>query len=213
MDIVFGGTFNPPHRGHERVIERLLALFPQARIHLMPCWQPVHKSPTQVPIAIRRQWLQAFVAPWSNVTLDEREWHFSQPSFTLDSLRSWRQELGADAPLAFAIGSDSWAQFEQWHGWRSLLDLAHWLIVSRPDMPAQPKAEVVEYCSQRWLSPAQVEQIQATPAGYVMAVPGEPLVAASSMLRAAHQDDAKILPERVRVLWQDYVDQQAGLNP
>lgn len=207
MDIVFGGTFNPPHRGHERVIERLQTWLPSARIHVMPCWQPVHKSPTQASIEVRRAWLQAFIAPWSQVYLDEREWHQNAPSYTLDSLRAWRAELGPKAPLAFAIGSDSFAQFDRWRHWPELLDLAHWLVVSRPGLPTHPSAAVTAYCAQRWLAPAQIAELQSQPAGHLVAVPGEPLAAASSALRLGEQQATDILPERVRVLWQHDFEQ------
>jgi nicotinate-nucleotide adenylyltransferase len=211
MDIVFGGTFNPPHCGHERVIERLRVFLPQARIHLMPCWQPVHKAPAQVPVAIRRQWLEAFISPWPEVALDEREWHRSAPSYTLDSLRAWRRACGPEQPLAFAIGSDSFAQFEHWHEWRTLLDLAHWLIVSRPDYPASPSAAVAAECRERWLADDQVAQLWARPAGLVMTVPGEPLAAASSQVRLGQQT-THLLPERVRVLWADYMNHPTGFH-
>lgn len=212
MNIIFGGTFNPPHCGHERAIERLRALLPRSPIHLLPCWQPVHKAPAQAPIAIRRQWLEAFISPWSDVFIDEREWHRSQPSFTLDSLREWRADVGPSAPLAFAIGSDSFAHFEQWHEWRTLLDLAHWLVVSRPNLPAVPSAEVAAACSQRWLAPAQSAELFTRPAGYMLAVPGADLAAASSELRQGQLTAAEILPERVRVLWAHFIDHQTGLH-
>lgn len=206
MNIIFGGTFNPPHCGHERVIERLRILFPASPIHLLPCWQPVHKAPAQAPIAVRRQWLEAFVAPWSEVFIDEREWRRSSPSYTLDSLREWRVEVGAKDPLAFAMGSDSFAQFDQWHEWRTLLELSHWLVVSRPHLPAFPNAEVAATCAHRWLASTDHAALLAQPAGYLMAVPGEAVAAASSQLRQGQHTAAKILPERVRVLWADYIN-------
>lgn len=212
MDIVFGGTFNPPHCGHQRVIERLQDWLPNARIHLLPCWQPVHKAPTTVPVAIRRLWLEAFIEPWSNVFLDEREWLGHRASYTVDTLQAWRLELGPTAPLAFAIGSDSFAQFESWHRWSELFDLAHWLVLSRPDCPATPSTAVAERCAQRWCDPTEKARLLSQPAGCVVDVPGEPLAAASSDLRQQQSLASDLLPERVRVLWQHHLDQLTGFH-
>ena len=40
---LFGGTFNPPHLGHRRLLDSFCSLLPFDRVFVVPDKRPVHK--------------------------------------------------------------------------------------------------------------------------------------------------------------------------
>ena len=60
---LFGGTFNPIHRGHLQVIQEVQEAFRLDRIHLIPAALPPHKEPRGVADARdRMQMIELAVA-------------------------------------------------------------------------------------------------------------------------------------------------------
>ena len=67
------------------------------------------------------------------LVVDRRELRRPGPSYTVDTLRELRAESGEAAAIAWLIGADSLRQLHTWHRWKRLFELAHVLIVERPD--------------------------------------------------------------------------------
>ncbi len=59
-----------------------------------------------------------------------------RPSYTVDTLRELRGELGPSRPLAWLVGADSLLGLSGWHEWEAL-DLAHFVVAERPGSPLQ----------------------------------------------------------------------------
>ena len=54
-----------------------------------------------------------------------------QPNYTVDTLEALGQ-LYPGAEIFAIAGADSFLQMPQWHRWRRLMELADWIVVSRP---------------------------------------------------------------------------------
>ena len=63
---------------------------------------------------------------------DRRELERQGNSYTFDTLRSLRDDLGAEIPLAFVLGMDAFLAFRSWHRWQEIMQLAHLVVMSRP---------------------------------------------------------------------------------
>lgn len=55
----------------------------------------------------------------------------------VDTLAEFRAEVGSDQPLALVVGQDAVNQLDSWKDWRRLFDLAHIVIMRRPDSSYQ----------------------------------------------------------------------------
>ena len=53
------------------------------------------------------------------------------PTYTIDTLRDLR-ELFPDAEFYFITGADSLASIMSWHNWEEMLEMAHFVGVTRP---------------------------------------------------------------------------------
>jgi nicotinate-nucleotide adenylyltransferase len=134
--VVFGGTFDPPHRWHIRAAAAARrAAFPDGWIVFVPAARsPLKRSgPTASDrdrVAMIR--LAAARLPRSVIWTDEIDRAGRGPSYTVDSLERLRRALGPEVPMRLVIGADQAAQFHRWRRFRRVMDLAEPIVVLRP---------------------------------------------------------------------------------
>ena len=62
--IIFGGSFDPPHRGHRALLDCLLTRFPEAKISLIPVHHHAFGK-NLTPFSLRVSWCNALAADLS----------------------------------------------------------------------------------------------------------------------------------------------------
>ena len=130
---VLGGTFDPVHNGHTGLAAALQQALSPAQLWLMPCHEPSHRVPARATPRQRAAMLRLAIGDGAGaVGIDLRELRRRGVSWTIDSLREYRTERGASAPLALVVGSDAFADIHNWRSWRELLVCAHLIVVPRP---------------------------------------------------------------------------------
>lgn len=212
--LFYGGTFDPIHNGH-------LAIACAARdalgatVRLMPAADPPHRAPPGADAEQRARMLDLAVAGIPGLLVDRRELERQGRSYTIDTLRDLRAELGPDQPIALLIGADSFIGLPTWRDWRELFEYAHFVVARRPgsaldsELPDEIAVETVG----RWVdSPDQLKQ---SPAGGVFQL-DQPLhpESASEIRRgiASHGDWQALVPPTVAgfILAQGLYSGQAG---
>ncbi|QDH70658.1 nicotinate-nucleotide adenylyltransferase [Marilutibacter alkalisoli] len=166
MFLLYGGTFDPIHNGH-------LAIARCARdalgvcVRLMPAADPPHRSPPGADAIQRARMLEIAVAGEPGLAVDRRELERDGRSWTADTLRALRAEIGPEQPVALLVGADSFLGLTGWKEWRSLFGLTHFVIAERPGSPLDgPLAtELAEEVETRWVSTP--EALGATPCGRI----------------------------------------------
>lgn len=155
LRILYGGTFDPIHNGHLAVAMHARDVL-DAEVSLLPARDPPHKGPTSVDAADRACMCELAVAGVSGLNVDERELRRGTPSWTIDTLRELRGEIGGRAPLALLLGADSFLGLPTWKEWRELPKLAHFVIAERPGFDldsAMPPGLATEFGSRFIASP------------------------------------------------------------
>lgn len=140
LRILYGGTFDPVHAGH-LAIARAAHEALGVPVHLMPAADPPHRPPPGASAAQRVAMLALALATEPGLGLDLRELQRDGRSWSVDTLRGLRGEIGPQAPVALLVGADSFAGLPTWKSWRELFDLAHFVVASREggdeDLPAE----------------------------------------------------------------------------
>lgn len=137
LHLLYGGTFDPVHLGHLAVARAALATTGAAHLDFLPAADPPHRGPPGAAFADRLDLLRAALAgepppavgTWA---IDAREGARQGPSYTVHTLRDWRQEHGEARPLGFVLGADAFLGLTGWHEWPALFGLAHLLVARRP---------------------------------------------------------------------------------
>ena len=130
--VVFGGTFDPVHNGHLKSSIAIKELLGVEVVKLVPCQIPPHRSSPSTTPGHRSEMLRIATEALEGIEVDERELRRTGPSFTYDTLKSYREELGAEVPLIFVMGSDAFATLSEWYRWQELCELAHLVALNRP---------------------------------------------------------------------------------
>ena len=210
--LLFGGTFDPIHRGHlASLLELQQRLQPDA-VRLLPAKAPPHRTEPGATPAERLAMVQAAVAGHPGLIADGRELRRDGPSYSRDTVAELRRELGADCALAWVLGSDAFAAFCSWHRWRQLLELAHLIVLARPGSELPTAGAEADLLQRRRLHDPQ--QLRETPAGGILPLTLTPhpvsATAVRERLRAGELPWA-LLPEPVcRYIEHHHLYQQPG---
>lgn len=130
---IFGGTFDPPHLGHLLLAEEIREDFDLDEVYFMPCNEPPHKDRPDLTEA-KHRFAMVVAATLHNPGFVASPLEVNRPgrSYSIDTLRALREDLGEETELLFVTGLDSFLEIETWKDWQQLLDVCHVIVVSRP---------------------------------------------------------------------------------
>lgn len=163
--IIFGGSFDPPHRWHTTIAAAARRkLFPRTGwIIIIPAARsPFKDRGPQAPDADRLRMLELATAGMQRVIiwteeLDRAAAKPGQPSFTIDTLRTLRKQLGDRLPLRLLIGADQAAGFHKWKLHREIAALAEPLVVRRPPVTRETDLRPILAATKAW-TPAELDR-------------------------------------------------------
>ena len=199
VHVLYGGTFDPVHNGH-LAIARAARDALDCDIHLMPAADPPHRAPPGANADDRTAMLALAIAGEARLWLDRRELARGGLSWSIDTVRGLRAQLGGLAPIALLVGADSFTGLPTWKSWRELPDVVHFVVAERPGSPLDQAlpAELAGAMAGRWVD--SVEALGQVPSGRVLRL-HQPLQAHSATeLRrriASGQPWRHLLPPRV----------------
>jgi nicotinate-nucleotide adenylyltransferase len=141
----FGGTFDPIHRGHTAIAQAAAEQFGLGEIVFAPVGrQPLKAKTAEAPFADRLAMVRlacetgALRAKLVASDIDAPK-SDGEPNYTADTLA----ELALtrrDAELFAISGADSFLTLRSWREPDRLLELAQWIVVSRPGFPLSREA-------------------------------------------------------------------------
>ena len=122
---LFGGSFDPVHRGHLALAQYLLECGAVEEVWLMVSPLNPLKSGTQLsPDAERLEMARLAAADVPGVVVSDFELHLPRPSYTWRTLRALR-EAHPDIEFSLIVGADNWLVFDRWqHGAPPLVGLS-----------------------------------------------------------------------------------------
>ncbi|MCY4399728.1 MAG: nicotinate-nucleotide adenylyltransferase [Gemmatimonadetes bacterium] len=128
---VFGGTFDPPHRGHAVVAAEVADVVGLDRVLWVPASTPPHKTGWPVTSAeVRSRMVSATIRNDPRFELCELELERGGVSYTVDTLRALKA-AHPDWSLMLVIGDDLLAGFSRWREPDAILELAEVVAISR----------------------------------------------------------------------------------
>jgi nicotinate-nucleotide adenylyltransferase len=131
--VVLGGSFDPVHLGHLRLAAEARAKLGADRVLLVPAAaQPLKAARRLAPAADRLAMLRLAAAPHPWLEVSEIELDRPGPSYTVDTLRALRADLGALAEIFFVAGADVLRELDRWYRADEIFRLARFVVATRP---------------------------------------------------------------------------------
>jgi nicotinate-nucleotide adenylyltransferase len=137
---IFGGTFDPIHRGHLVVARAAAAKFQLKQIWFVPADIPPHKQKSPITafdhryamvalgLAGEKEFLPSLLeAPDQTVPESKRK-----PSYSIETVRRVKKTLGRSDRLYFLIGMDAFRDIAKWYKAEELLKECDFIVASRP---------------------------------------------------------------------------------
>jgi nicotinate-nucleotide adenylyltransferase len=128
---VLGGTFDPIHVGHLALARSARVALGFDEIRFLPTGISWQKSETATSARDRLEMVRIAIEGQAGFVTDDREVKRGGNSYTVDTLRELRSELGEETMLVLLLGSDQLRNLATWHRYRELLDYAHIAVTRR----------------------------------------------------------------------------------
>lgn len=128
---IFGGTFDPVHEGHCAVARAVQIACSFSRMIWMPAGHPWQKSAINAPINHRLSMLSKAVLQLPGHEISLHEAYNDGITYTIETVRALRGDLGYDFPLTLVLGWDSFSGIGTWKNGIDILNEVNLAIVPR----------------------------------------------------------------------------------
>ena len=135
--ILFGGSFDPIHRGHIIVAKSAAKQIGSDKVVFIPARRSPHKEffPNAGDNA-RLDMISIAISAENTFQVSDCELKRSDPSYTIDTIRFFRQTYPDDTQFYWLVGADMLAELPKWYEIRSIIDECNLSIMDRGGMDA-----------------------------------------------------------------------------
>jgi len=139
---ILGGTLDPIHCGHLAAAAAARDAFDLPRVLVVPSHVPPHR-PVQPMASPYHRFAMAALAVSGIPRLEacDDELRAEGTSYTADTLERLHGRGFGAAQMFFITGADAFAEIATWRRYPAVLDLAHFVVVSRPGHDIEALAE------------------------------------------------------------------------
>ncbi len=207
---VLGGTFDPIHLGHVAAADAAQQTLGLESIVLVPSRIPPHRAdPVSASGTHRLAMAQLAAAGRPGWSASRIELNREGPSYTYDTLVALGEskskalsERGAsrsDAPseskgtqIFFITGADAFAEIATWSRYPAVLDLAHFVVVSRPGITLDSLRERVPSAFERDAPrpPASLRELLAPKTRVILVEAHTPDVSSTEIRRRVREGES-----------------------
>ena len=130
---LFGGTFDPVHRGHLAIAREAAQKFDLSRVYFVPADLPPHKLNRELTDFYHRFAMLALATAGEErfvpSLLDSST---GQPNYSIHTVRRLKDSLRKSDKLYFLIGIDAFMEISTWYHPVELLAECEFIVASRP---------------------------------------------------------------------------------
>ncbi|MFO7941068.1 MAG: nicotinate-nucleotide adenylyltransferase [Bacillota bacterium] len=130
---VMGGTFDPIHYGHLVAAESAYESFSLSEVIFVPAGDPPHKTGDDVtPARHRLEMARLATEDNPHFRVSPIEVERAGLSYTIDTMRDFRDRYGSDVDLYFITGIDAILQIPEWNNTEGLFEICRFIAATRP---------------------------------------------------------------------------------
>ena len=137
---LFGGTFDPIHRGHLAVARAARRRFRLDRIYFVPAHVPPHKQKRKLApyrhryamVALATAGQAAFVPSRLEEAAAPARSREARPSYSIETVRRLKRQLARRDQLYFLIGADAFGDLATWRQPQALCREVEFIVAARP---------------------------------------------------------------------------------
>ncbi|NMC36112.1 nicotinate (nicotinamide) nucleotide adenylyltransferase [Candidatus Beckwithbacteria bacterium] len=132
--MLFGGSFDPPHLGHQEMVKRVL----QLNLANQVCYVPCAKHPFAKNLLASKDRLAMLkLIQTTNTKVEDCELNSTGPSYSIITLQCLQKKY-PQYQFSWLIGSDQLADFTKWKDYQTLLKNWSVYVYPRYNCPIKP---------------------------------------------------------------------------
>lgn len=133
---IVGGTFNPIHIGHLILAEEALWKLKLDKVIFVPSYLPPHKEEEKI-LDPEHRFKMILLAIEGNpkFEISRIEIDAKQTSYSIDTIKKFKEQFGAKAEIFFITGSDSLKELFSWKKIDEIFELSNFIVAKRPGFP------------------------------------------------------------------------------
>lgn len=128
---IYGGSFNPPHRGHENITKLIIKELKLDELLIIPIGTPCHGKTNLIDSNERYKLCELSFKDIDKVKISRIEIDSNDTSYTYDTLKKIIKSYGKEHEYFEIIGEDSAAYFDKWKDYKKILKLAKVVVLKR----------------------------------------------------------------------------------
>ena len=155
---IFGGTFDPIHRGHTEAAKVAGDEFQLTKVLFVPAGRPPHRrNPTEADYEHRYRMVELASKQDARFVASRLEdpSGTSGPHYSIDTFQRVRETSTPGDRLFFVLGADAFAEIKLWYRWREVVGMVEFIVVSRAG-ETNSRPEVPEGARVHWLDGVDV---------------------------------------------------------
>jgi nicotinate-nucleotide adenylyltransferase len=142
---IFGGTFDPPHKGHMAIADQAMKQLGLDAVYFVPAYIPPHKQQYSSTTAQHRmRMLKLAVRGRKKYRVSALELQRRGISYTIDTLKGFKQRF-PNYDLILILGADNLLQFHSWNSPKTILQLASLAVYKRKGFSLPLKERSVDF--------------------------------------------------------------------
>ena len=141
---IFGGAFNPVHKGHVRLAEEAVKQLKLKRLLIIPTYDSPHKETKLLPFEDRAEMCRRAFGHIEGAEISDIEVKLGGKSFTINTIRELKS-LYPEDQFFLLIGGDMLFSFEKWFKYESILKEAKVCAVARDN---DSLVDMMEYANE-----------------------------------------------------------------
>ena len=127
---IFGGSFDPPHIGHQQVVEEAIETLHIDTLIIIPAYLNPFKTSSFADAQTRLDWCHRLFDDIPNVLVDDYEIKEGKSTVTSQSVKHFNQSYHVKYLI---IGADNLSTLTQWYAYEWLNETITWVIATRDD--------------------------------------------------------------------------------
>jgi nicotinate-nucleotide adenylyltransferase len=131
---IFGGSFDPPHRGHQIIARKALETLDIDKLIILPAYLNPFKKSTLASPEQRLKWCRRLFDAIPDIVVSDFEIKMGRPVYTSESVRHFQEHYQV---RYLVIGSDNLLSIDKWHEFDWLNSLVTWAVAEREIHPLQ----------------------------------------------------------------------------
>ncbi|ARR00209.1 nicotinate (nicotinamide) nucleotide adenylyltransferase [Campylobacter porcelli] len=141
---IFGGSFDPPHFGHDMIVKSALNSLNIDKLIIIPTFLSPFKSKFSAPPLLRLEWCKDL---WLNldskIIVSDYEIRQNKAVYTIDSVKYFKDKLNANK-IYLIIGADQLENLHKWHKFDELDKIVSFVVASRDGIEIKPNLQKLD---------------------------------------------------------------------